>query len=177
MRVIPLWRGPGGGWKNTFVFSFLLSWIRCLSPSGGGKGEDLNLSKMKFEPDHNLAYNKALKGKAHSLREEMTKAEVCLWKYVLKGKRMKGYSFGRQRPVLHFIADFMCKKLKLIIEVDGYSHFFQDIVVNDIRRQKILEEAGFRVIRFSDEEVLKGIENVRLAIEHAIVEIEEIGKE
>ncbi len=85
---------------------------------------------------------------------------------------MKGYTFNRQRPVLEYIADFMCKQLKLIIEVDGITHTFEDVIKNDCIRQQKLETEGFRVIRFKDEEILKNIESVRRVIENTIEEIE-----
>lgn len=97
----------------------------------------------------------------------MTKAEACLWKYVLKAKQT-GYTFNRQRPVLNYIADFMCKELKLVIEVDGYSHLFEEVIVKDQIRQKNLEEAGFKVIRFKDEEVLKSMSQVKMVIQDVI---------
>jgi very-short-patch-repair endonuclease len=62
----------------------------------------------------------------------MTKAEACLWKYVLRARQMKGYQFGRQRPVLNYIADFMSKELRLMIEVDGITHDVK--LVNDKHR-------------------------------------------
>ena len=102
----------------------------------------------------------------------MTKAEACLWKYALKAKQM-GYTFNHQRPVLNYIADFMCKELKLIIEVDGYSHLLEEVIKNDSRRQKKLEEAGFKVIRFKDEEVLKGIKGVKAVMFQTIEELKE----
>lgn len=91
----------------------------------------------------------------------MTKSEACLWKYCLKGRMLNGYQFRRQRPVLNYIADFMCKELKLIIEVDGYSHSFDEIISKDKKKQTDLENAGFSVIRFFDEEILNDIENVK----------------
>jgi len=84
-------------------------------------------------------YNKKLKGLAKANRNSMTKAEACLWKYVLKAHQMKGYLFRRQRPVFNYIADFMCKELKLIIEVDGITHYYHDTQINDKIRQKELE--------------------------------------
>lgn len=90
----------------------------------------------------------------------MTKAESCLWKYVLRGRRLNGFQFRRQRPVLNYIADFMCKELNLIIEVDGITHSYEEVVQNDVNRQKKLEEAGFTVIRFTDDEVLENIDRV-----------------
>lgn len=71
---------------------------------------------------NNKHYNKDLQPFAKDLRSDMTKAEACLWKYVLKARMIKGYQFRRQRPVLNYIADFMCKELILIIEVDGITH-------------------------------------------------------
>jgi len=108
----------------------------------------------------NLFYNKNLQSYANSLRKEMTKAEACLWKYVLRARQLKGFQFRRQRPVLNYIADFMCKELMLIIEVDGITHYFEETIKKDEIRQKNLESAGFTVLRFSDEEVLNNIHAV-----------------
>jgi len=65
----------------------------------------------------------------------------------------------------------MCKELKLIIEVDGYSHLIEDVIENDIVRQHRLENACFKVIRFKDEEVLKDIKRVREIIQITIDEL------
>lgn len=83
-----------------------------------------------------------------------------------------GYTFNRQRPVMNYIADFMCKPLKLIIEVDGYTHSLENVIKKDIIRQNALEQAGFKVIRFSDKEVLTQIIQVRTAIFEVIQELE-----
>src|SRR5258708_32554958 len=90
----------------------------------------------------------------------MTKAEACLWKYALSTSQMKGYKFRRQRPVINFIADFMCKELMLVIEVDGISHDDERAILKDERRQAALEAAGFTVLRFSDREVLNNMRGV-----------------
>lgn len=127
---------------------------------------------MKAEKENHLLYNKRLQPNAHKLRYAMTKAEACLWKYALRAKAMKGYSFNRQRPVLNYIADFMCKKLKLIIEVDGYSHTLDEVIIKDKIRQQKLEQAGFTVIRFTNNEVLHHVENVKRAIVDKIEELE-----
>lgn len=111
--------------------------------------------------------NKNLKEIARKLRKNSTPAEIKLWKELLRAKKMLGYQFLRQRPVLNFIADFMCKELGLIIEVDGESHDDYQWV-KDQSRQKKLEKAGFTVLRFTDEEVFKDIENVSRVLEHWI---------
>lgn len=108
----------------------------------------------------NHYYNKNLQPFANRLRKEMTKAEACLWKYVLRAGKMKGYQFRRQRPVLQYIADFMCKELMLIVEVDGSIHQLDEVMKKDAERQKALEEAGFTVLRFTNEEVLENINAV-----------------
>ena len=121
--------------------------------------------------ENNNFYNKRLQSFAHENRYEMTKAEACLWKFVLSGKKL-GYTFNRQRPVLNFIADFMCKKLKLIIEVDGYSHFIDDVIIKDEKKQNKLENLGYTVIRFQEGEILNQIDRVRIAILNCIEQIE-----
>jgi very-short-patch-repair endonuclease len=114
-----------------------------------------------MKDDHNNHnYNKNLQPFANKLRKQMTKAEACLWKYVLKASRLKGYQFRRQRPVLIYIADFMCKELMLIIEVDGITHSLDETIAKDKKKQNDLEAAGFAVLRFTDEQVLNDINAV-----------------
>ena len=108
----------------------------------------------------NHFYNRNLQPNANRLRKEMTKAEACLWKYVLRAGQMKGFQFRRQRPVLNYIADFMCKELMLVVEVDGITHHFEEVIKNDKIRQKTLETAGITVLRFTDDEVLNKINAV-----------------
>jgi len=111
-------------------------------------------------PDNLWNYNKDLRCLANKNRKEMTKAEACLWKYVLGKRQMKGYQFTRQRPVLNYIADFMCKKLMLIIEVDGLTHQWEDVILNDVKREEALKKVGFTILRFDDDAVLNHIDNV-----------------
>lgn len=120
----------------------------------------------------NLWYNKRLRNFANENRKDMTKAETCLWKYVLSAKKMKGYQFRRQRPVLNYIVDFMCKELMLIIEVDGLTHQWEEIVKNDKIREEALKEIGFTVLRFDDDDVLTQINRVIEVIEDYILNFE-----
>ena len=116
----------------------------------------------------NNNYNKNLQPYANRLRKEMTQAESCLWKYVLRAGKMKGFQFRRQRPVLNYVADFMCIELMLVIEVDGITHQFEEVIKNDKIRQVALETAGFAVLRFTDEEVLNNIQAVHSYLENWI---------
>ncbi|QCR20971.1 endonuclease domain-containing protein [Pontibacter sp. SGAir0037] len=111
---------------------------------------------------HNNQYNKKLKPLARTLRSASTKAEVRLWCELLSKSKL-GYSFLRQRSVHNYIADFMCKELNLIIEVDGYTHKFK--AEEDKLRDKELAAVGFTTLRFTDEEVMKDIANVQRVIE------------
>lgn len=128
---------------------------------------------MKNASAENLwHYNKDLQAFANQNRKKMTKAESCLWKYVLSKRQMRGYHFGRQRPVLNYIADFMCKDLLLIIEVDGLTHQWEEVALNDHQRQKELSKAGFTILRFDDEEVLNHINDVFYKINEFIEKLE-----
>ncbi|TKC08399.1 endonuclease domain-containing protein [Pedobacter polaris] len=124
--------------------------------------------------DNTWHYNKSLRGFANLNRKDMTKSEACIWKYLLSRRQMLGYQFRRQRPVLNFIADFMCKELMLIIECDGLTHQWEENIPKDIARQKQLENIGYKVLRFRDDEVLNDIENVNRTI---IAYIEDFQKE
>lgn len=115
---------------------------------------------------NNNYYNKSLKGFARSMRNESTKAEVRIWCELLRTKKMMGYGFLRQRPVGRFIADFMCKELKLIIEVDGITHEGRE--EKDAQRDKELAELGFIVLRFTDEEVMNDLNYVEDSIKEWI---------
>jgi very-short-patch-repair endonuclease len=119
--------------------------------------------------DH-LGYNKKLKESARELRNNSTPAEIRLWSELLRARKMKGYQFCRQRPVLNYIADFMCKELKFIIEVDGYSHEFEQQWYKDKKRQQELEDYGFIILRFTDEKIFNDIRNVERVIKQWIEE-------
>lgn len=118
-----------------------------------------------------IPYNPKLKELARELRNNSTKAEIILW-LKLKGKQMYGYDFHRQKPIDNYILDFFCHELMLAIEVDGYSHEFLEIQQKDSIKEKRMNEFEISVLRFSDHEVLKDMENVIRAIEFYIEEYE-----
>jgi very-short-patch-repair endonuclease len=96
--------------------------------------------------------------KARQLRKNMTEAERTLWKYH-RLRQFDGHKFRRQQPIGKYIVDFVCLEKRLIIEVDGGRHSEQ--VVYDLERNAWLEEQGFRVLRFWDNQVLKEIEGIK----------------
>src|SRR5690606_33966567 len=116
-----------------------------------------------------IPYNPKLKQLARNLRNNSTQSEIRLWE-CLKGKQMLGYDFHRQKPLLSFIADFYCYELELVIELDGYSHQFDEVIQNDKKKQMELEELGLKIIRFDDSEVMNEIDNVLAAIEVYILD-------
>lgn len=82
----------------------------------------------------------------------MTKAEIILWSRI-RSKKINGYKFRRQQPLLGYIVDFYCNELKLIIEVDGEIHSFSEQKKYDIKRDNILKINGYSIIRLSNLEV------------------------
>ena len=104
-----------------------------------------------------VIYNPYLKEKARELRNNSTLGEILLWKK-LKGKQCYGFDFHRQKPILNYVVDFYCSKLKLIIEVDGYSHNFK--AEEDKKRDIELTELGFTILRFSEGEVRHNLDLV-----------------
>ena len=87
----------------------------------------------------------------------------------IKNKTL-GYEFHRQIPIDEFIVDFYCHELSLAIEVDGSKHDYN--FVNDESRQEKLEKLGVFVLRFSDEDVKKFMNDVLRSIQFVIMEIE-----
>jgi very-short-patch-repair endonuclease len=133
---------------------------------------EVEKTQMVVKSGDNYSYNKKLQPLAKELRKGLTKSEACLWKYALKAKQLKGYQFRRQRPILQYIADFFCKELMLIIELDGITHDDEVALVKDNRREERLAKAGFKIVRFTDEEVLKNMAGVISEQERIIGEIE-----
>ena len=129
------------------------------------------MSKRKIIP-----YNPKLTALARKLRNESTETEIYLW-LKLKGKQMYGYDFHRQKPIDNYILDFFCYDLLLGIEVDGYSHEILEVYNKDRIKEKRMNELGITILRFSDFEVLKDMENVIRAIEFYILEFEKTHKD
>ena len=114
-----------------------------------------------------IYYNPNLKKLARKLRLNSTMAEILLWK-MIKNKAM-GCEFHRQVPIDEYIVDFFCHELSLVIEIDGYTHDYN--FANDKIRQNRLESLGLKVIRFSDDDIKRHVDDVIRFIEAAIWEI------
>jgi len=114
-----------------------------------------------------LPFNRSLKNRARELRKQMTEAERYLW-FRIRRKQVKDYQFYRQKNIGNFIVDFYCPAGKLIIEVDGGQHYSEGAIEGDKRRDAFLQSLGFRVLRFSDGEVLRDIDAVLGGIYRAL---------
>ena len=100
-------------------------------------------------------------------RKKMTDAEECLW-HELKGNRL-GIHFRRQHVIGSYIADFVSLKNHLVIEIDGEYHADPHQQLLDNERTFYLQRKGFRVIRFTNQEVLTDLESVMSYIIKALV--------
>ena len=98
-----------------------------------------------------------LKAYAKENRREMTLAESVIWEYL---RKMQGFRFRRQHSVGDYIADFICLKKKLVIEIDGGYHNAIEQQENDANRTINLERLGYSVLRFDNDAVLNDIQSV-----------------
>jgi len=110
--------------------------------------------------------SKIQRSRAKQLRREMTRAETLLWRH-LKAKRLAGLGFRRQTPMGKYIADFASHSCKLIVEVDGESHDFEERIGHDARRDEWFISRGYRVLRFTNDDVLKNLQGVLSIFEAA----------
>ncbi len=103
--------------------------------------------------------------KARVLRGDPSNAEQKLWEK-LRGRRFQNLKFRRQYPIGSYVTDFCCIDAQLVIELDGGQH--AEAVAKDRERTRFIESAGFRVIRFWNEEALTEIESVLERIGQAV---------
>jgi very-short-patch-repair endonuclease len=110
--------------------------------------------------------DETLKARARAMRREMTPAETKLW-YLLRAHRFAHIKFARQVVVAPYILDFAARQRKLVIEIDGDTHGIT--LQYDAARTAYLESKGYRVIRFTNADVMKNIEGVTHVIADALV--------
>lgn len=111
------------------------------------------------------SYTTTNKIRARSLRKSTTDAEAHLW-HQLRNRNLRQFKFRRQHPIGPYIVDFVCLEHKLVIELDGSQHL--DQVDYDYKRTVYLEQAGFRIIRFWDNDVLAQTGGVMQALYAAL---------
>jgi len=102
---------------------------------------------------------RALVERARALRRQATAAERRLWERV-RARQLAGVRVRRQQPIGPFIVDFFVPVAKLVIEIDGAVHDDDEQMAQDRERQRQLEAAGVRVLRFRNADVLADVEAV-----------------
>ncbi len=102
---------------------------------------------------------KFLETRRKKLREILTPAEASLWK-CLQNRKFENRKFRRQHSIGNFIVDFYCPEEKLIIELDGAVHQNATAREKDEKRDKILQELGFRILRFENRMVFDFLPSV-----------------
>jgi very-short-patch-repair endonuclease len=104
---------------------------------------------------------------ARSLRKKMTRQEVKLWVHMRELKKL-GHHFRRQAPIPPYIVDFECRRSKLVVEVDGSQHAASKFLRRDVARDRYLEDRGYRVLRFWNNQIDRELEGVMTAILDAL---------
>jgi very-short-patch-repair endonuclease len=102
---------------------------------------------------------RATVGRARELRKTMTRYEVKLW-LRLRALNKQGFHFRRQAPLDRWVADFACFANRVIVEVDGSQHGFEDHMVKDAVRDLHFKQTGFVTLRFTNSDVWENIEGV-----------------
>ena len=119
--------------------------------------QGINPDGLLFSVFH-LPYNPRLKEFSRGMRGFGEKSEAMLWKH-LKAKQT-GFAFNRQKPVLNYIADFYCKEIGLVVEIDGASHFSAEACKKDQERDRQMQAIGLTIVRALDSDVRKDANSV-----------------
>ncbi|UXX80556.1 DUF559 domain-containing protein [Reichenbachiella carrageenanivorans] len=112
--------------------------------------------------------NKYLKPYARKLRNNSTPEEIKLWSEVLRARGFYGLQFNRQFPIDKYIADFVCRKLHLVVELDGRSH--DDKKEADRIRDETLAKLGYCTLRIAESDVMHDLNNVIRSLEAELPE-------
>ena len=99
------------------------------------------------------------RSRAKAMRKAMTDAELKLWNE-LRAHRLMGLGFRRQLPIAGYIVDFACPTKRLIVEVDGSQHADDTVAKSDAVRSRALEQDGWTILRFWNDDVLHDIDAV-----------------
>ena len=139
--------------------------------AGEGWGGGVSASEVSMvDPEHpSWKVSDKLRTNARALRKNSTDAERVLWSE-LRDHRLNGASFRRQVPIKDFIADFVCHAAKLVIELDGGQHFSDQAEQKDAARSAVIEAQGFKVLRFSNLDVMENRAGVLETIAAAVAE-------
>lgn len=147
---------------------------RCLHPLKGSLGHSLKLMFTTYlnSMGDNMFYGASaiIFHRAEELRKNMTSAESIIWKHVhINEWRLK---FRRQHPIFHYIVDFYCHQLRLVIEIDGGIHDDETVKKKDAEREATLKSFGLTVMRLRNEEVYTNANGVLTKIDQTIRDLQ-----
>jgi very-short-patch-repair endonuclease len=111
---------------------------------------------------------------ARRLRATMNATELLVWSRI-RGRQLDGWKFRRQHPIGPYVVDFYCPAARLIVEVDGPAHGFDERWAYDVRRQAWLESEQYQVLRVTVEEILRSLDDALATIYLALLERENAG--
>ncbi len=138
--------------------------------AGEGWGGGVAASEVSMEGKKpTWKVSSRLRSNARALRKNSTDAERILWSE-LRDHRLNGAGFRRQVPIQNFVADFTCHAAKLVIELDGGQHFSDQAEQADDARSAAIEAQGFKVLRFSNHDVMTNRAGVLETIAAAVAE-------
>jgi len=104
----------------------------------------------------------------------MNATELLVWSRI-RGRQLDGWKFRRQHPIGPYVVDFYCPAARLIVEVDGPAHGFDERWAYDVRRQAWLESEQYQVLRVTVEEILRSLDDALATIYLALLERENAG--
>lgn len=157
--------------------------VKAPAPPKGGAGPQTQQGGVGLQSQQGIIEKKSKVGVLHSAdpmlypllrdfakqnRHNPTEAEEVLWN-ILRDKNETGCKFRRQHIVDKYIADFACIEKSLIIEVDGKYHNIKRQAEEDAARTRVIENYGYRVIRFTNEEVLYDTEHTLQKIKKVLI--------
>lgn len=94
------------------------------------------------------------------LRNELSSVELKLW-YYIRNRQVKGFKFRRQYGIDNIIVDFYCTELKLVLEVDGESHYRSQVEMGrDVKRDLFLKTLNIDTLRFTNLDIVENLEGV-----------------
>jgi very-short-patch-repair endonuclease len=132
--------------------------------SQGGRGEPEQGIDQGDYWEVSLSLKQKMTGVARQFRKKPTASENILWQ-AIRGRKLDGRRFRRQQPIGVFVVDFLCSSERLIVEVDGSVHDFQQ--ERDQQRQNFLESLNFKIVRITNEQVERDLNSALASIRQA----------
>ncbi|MGZ8541456.1 MAG: methylmalonyl-CoA mutase family protein [Chitinophagaceae bacterium] len=161
-----------GEWKDVKKIATAITFAENGQPYQQLLNGTLKAEHEYFATSNKFYYRKLKEFALEQRGNKSTEAENMLWQF-LRDKKVDNIKFRRQHIIDKYIADFISLEKKLIIEVDGNIHQLPENIESDQQRTERLNELGFQVIRFTNDEVLANIDGVLSSIKERIFQLSE----